>query len=309
MRVEFNKATIYGKGCRQLNASQSSIDAVEKQVFQAKKIKVCVQCERNFTKVFNFIYYGDKIMKALKIIVCLTIVIAAVLYAAKTPTDFGGGLKGFLKTKAAAAAFTNDNGWIIFTGLDAKSQIQITEAASVVGIVVNDAKQIKQKGKIAGTIDNIVVGTDVLDAAGNVDLTKLAGNAKFSVKLKGVNVGTVLATDMKMVLVNGLNGTLAGNNAKGIKVMTQDGDLAGADAANRAVVGLATVPTMIKMVKAKKGKIEYVDATEATPAKVGKTKWMAKVAGTGDVLVKSKADWNAKSKNVIFNDGSATNSF
>jgi len=241
-------------------------------------------------------------MKALKIIVCLTIVLAAVLYAAKVPTDFGGGLKGFLKTKAAAAAYTNINGWIIFTGLDAKSQLQITEATAVEGIIVNDAKQIKQKGKITGQINNIIVGTATTPFDPANPTYTLAGNAKFSVKLKGVNVGTVLAKDMKMVLVNDLNGVLAGNNAKGIKVMTQDGNLAGADAANRAVVGLATVPTMIKMVKAKKGKIEYVDAKEATPAKVGKTKWMAKVAPTGDVLVKSVADWNAKSKNVTFTE-------
>ena len=248
-------------------------------------------------------------MKALKILVCITIVLAAVLYAAKTPTDFGGGLKGFLKTKAPAAAFTNQDGWIVFTGLDAKSQIQITEATAVKGIVVNDAKQIKQKGKISGDINSIVVADNVPVIVDGkiVNGVTLAGNEKFSVKLKGINVGTVLASKMKMVLVDSLSGILAGNNAKGIKVMTQDGDLAGADAANRAVVGLTDVPTMIKMVKAKKGKIEWVDATAATPAKPGKTKWMAKVAGTGDVLVKSAADWNAKSKNVTFT-GATTNS-
>ena len=234
--------------------------------------------------------------KVLSIAICLSIVIAAVVYAAKVPTDFGGGLKGFLKTKAPAAAFTETNGWVVFTGLDAKSQLQITEATAVKGIILNDAKIIKQKGKISGNIDSIVMATtasSVIDPS--VVIATLAGNDKLSIKLKGINVGTVLAKTMKMVLVNDINGAIAGTTAKGVKIMTQDGNIAG-DATERALVGAydiaiagveTTVPvaTTIKAIKAKKGSIGYVDALNATAAKAGKTKWIAKVASSGDVLV------------------------
>ncbi len=242
-------------------------------------------------------------MKAIKIMICVTLVVAALLYAGKTPTVFNADVEGFLKTKAAGATWTNLNGWLIFTGLDAKSQIQLTKADNDARILVNDAKQIKQKGKIAGNLGDILVGTSASSMATPTDVV-YGGNAKFSVKLKGVNLGTVIAKDMKMVLVNSLNGVLAGDNAKGIKVMTQDGDLAGADSNNVAVVGLAAVPTKLKMVKAKKGKVEYVDAYQATAAKVGKTKWMAKVAGTGDVKVKAGQFDVAKSakKNVTLTE-------
>ena len=235
-------------------------------------------------------------MKTIKIIVCLTIVVAAIAYAAK-PLDIDTAtLKGYVKTKAAAAAWVETNGWFVFTGYDAKSQIQVT-AADGANILINDAKMIKQKGKISGSLSNIVVASaDALLPNGNIDLTKLAGNAKFSVKLKGINVGTVIAKDMKMVLANGIFGKVAGGNVKGLKLMTQDGTIEGTPA-TPVVIGDAAVPTILKMVKAKKGKIGYVDATEATPAKVGKTKWGAKEASNGEVLVKSLADWAEEKKN------------
>ncbi len=246
-------------------------------------------------------------MKAIKIIVCLTIVVAAIAYAAKVPTVFSPGLEGFLKTKAPAAAFTNIGEWVVFSGLDAKSQLQITKADGA-SILVNGAvKMIKQKGKIGGTLNNIILGesaTPLLDPANPVFV--LDGNEKFSVKLKGVNVGTVMATSMKMVLVNDLSGKLAGTNLKGIKVMTQDGGIEGTPAAP-VVIGDANVPTMLKLVKAKKGAIGYVDATLATPAKVAKTKWGAKVQSAGTVQVAALADWAEakKNKNVTLTDGSA----
>jgi len=241
-------------------------------------------------------------MKTLKIMICASIVIVALVYAKKVPTVFSAKLEGFLKTKAAGAAWTNIDEWVIFTGLDAKSQLQLTKADGA-SILINDAKQIKQKGKIAGDLNNIIVGapaTPILDPLNPVFV--YAGNAKFSVKLKGVNLGTVIAKDMKMVLVNSLNGKLAGTNVKGIKVLTQDGDLAGADAANRAVIGGIVPETKIKMVKAKKGEIGYVDATAATAFKPGKTKWKAKIQSAGDVLVTAGQFDVAKSKNVTLTE-------
>ena len=228
----------------------------------------------------------------MKIISCVLFILATVLYAAKDPIDFGGGLKGYLKSKTTVTV-TNKNGWIIFTGMNSKSQIQITEANNVTGILVDDAKQIKQKGKITGFIKNIVVASaDALLANGSIDLTKLGGNEKFTVKLKGMNVGTILAGEMKMVYVSGLNGGIAGTNAKGIKILMQDGDLAGigTDTNDYAFVGLDAVPTMIKIVKAKRGKIECVDARAATPAKPGKTRWIAK-EGCCCILVKNPDEW------------------
>ena len=245
-------------------------------------------------------------MKTLKIIVCLSIVVAAIVYAAKTPTDFSADVAGFLKTKATVAV-TETNGWLIFKGMDAKSQLQLTKADNNANILLDNGKMVKQKGgKVTGALGSILVGTSASDMATPTDVV-YAGNDKFSIKLKGISVGTVIASSMKMVFVNGLNGTLAGGNAKGLKVMTEL-DLAGADAANRAVVGLATVPTVIKMVKSKKGKIEWVDATAATPVKAGKTKWKAKVAPSGDVQVADLAAWAEakKNKNVTL-VGPATN--
>ena len=234
-------------------------------------------------------------MKTIKIIVCLTIVVAAIAYAAKIPTVFGPGVEGFLKTKAPAASYTNLNGWVIFKGLDAKSQVQLTTADLNANILVNDAKLIKQKGKIFGDVANILVGTSASDMADPTDVV-YAGNEKFSVKLKGINVGTVMATSMKLVLVNDLSGKLAGTNLKGIKVFTQDGGIEGTVAAP-VVIGDANLPTMLKLVKAKKGAIGYVDATLATPAKLAKTKWGAKVASAGAVQVAALADWAEAKKN------------
>ncbi|RLD11194.1 MAG: hypothetical protein DRI44_04170 [Chlamydiae bacterium] len=246
--------------------------------------------------------------KVLNIAICLSIVLAAVLYAAKTPTDFGGGLKGFLKTKVGATS-TLTNGWVVFTGMGAKDQLQITEANNVKGIMLDGGKIIKQKGKISGTIDSIVIATQVPDITDPANIiTTLTGNEKLSIKLKGVNVGTVLAKTMKMVLVNDISGAIAGTAAKGVKIMTQDGGIEG-DATEDVLVGAydyavggaevnIPVTTMIKAIKAKKGSIGYVDATEATPAKVGKTKWIAKIQSAGTVHVKSTADWSSKNKNV-----------
>ncbi len=238
-------------------------------------------------------------MKTLKIIVCLTIVIAAIVYAKKVPTDFSSDLAGFLKTKSATASFVNTNGWVIFKGLDAKSQIQLTKADNNANILVNDAKMIKVKGKFTGSLGSVIVGTSASDMKTPTDVV-YAGNSKFSIKLKGISVGTIIAKDMKAAFANDLSSAFAGSNAKGISLMTEL-DIAGASATNRAVIGIAGVPTVLKAVKSKKGKIENVDATLATPAKVGKTKWKAKVAGSGNVTVAKLDDWAAakKNKNVI----------
>ena len=235
--------------------------------------------------------------KVLNVALCLAIITSAVVFAA-TKIDFTlGGLTGQLKTKASATV-SETNGWVVFDNMGEKDSVTISAiSGNVTGILMDGGKLLKQKGKITGNIDNIIIASQAPDIT-NPDniVTTLAGNEKLSIKLKGVNVGTVLAKTIKMVLVNDINGAIGGTAAKGVKIMTQDGNIQG-DATERVLVGAydyavagigetnIAVTTMIKAIKAKKGMIGYVDATTATAAKAGKTKWIAKVASAGDVLV------------------------
>ena len=226
--------------------------------------------------------------KIISITITATIAISLIVYAAKVPTIFGSGVEGFLKTKAVGASWTNVNGWVIFKGLDAKSQIQLTKANGA-SILVNDIKQIKQKGKITGDLANILVGTSASDMADPTDVV-YGGNKKFCVKLKGVNLGTVISKDMRMVLINSLNGILAGNNVKGIKIMTQDGDIMGTPE-RYAKIGLPEVPTTVKTIKLKKGCIGYLDLLDANPAKPGKTKIITHCPIDCDTILRGPG-WN-----------------
>ncbi len=245
--------------------------------------------------------------KVLNIAICLSIVIAAVVYAAdKIPISMAG-LTAELKTSVGATV-SETNGFVLLSGMGDKDSLTITGVDNVKGIVMDGGKMIKQKGKINGYIDNIIFATEAPSITDpTLIVATLAGNEKLSIKLKGISVGTVLAKQMKLVLVDSLSGAIAGNNAKGVKIMTTT-DIAG-DVTERLLVGAydynvgagemnIPVATTIKSIKAKKGVISYVDALNATPAKPGKTKWSAKVAGAGDVEVASLADWSTKNKNV-----------
>ncbi len=245
--------------------------------------------------------------KVLNIAICLSIVIAAVVYAAdKIPISMAG-LTAELKTSVGATV-SETNGFVLLSGMGDKDSLTITGVDNVKGIVMDGGKMIKQKGKINGYIDNIIFATEAPSITDpTLIVATLAGNEKLSIKLKGISVGTVLAKQMKLVLVDSLSGAIAGNNAKGVKIMTTT-DIAG-DVTERLLVGAydynvgagemnIPVATKIKSIKAKKGVISYVDALNATPAKPGKTKWSAKVAGAGDVEVASLADWSTKNKNV-----------
>jgi len=251
--------------------------------------------------------------KVLNIAICLSIVIAAIVYAGTTKTDFDkGGLLGQLKSKGAATV-SETNGWVVFAGMTEKDLVTVYGANNVKGIIMDGGKLLKQKGSIVGNIDNIIIATEapsIVDPS--VIVTTLAGNDKLSIKLKGISVGTILAKNMKMVIVNDIDGALGGTLAsgKGIKVLTT-GDIAG-DATERMLVGAydynvggadidIPVATMIKSIKSKKGSIGYVDASNATAAKPTKTKWIAKVPSNGDVLVTAGQFDIAKSlkKNVV----------
>ncbi len=215
------------------------------------------------------------------IAICSTILLSSFLYAAK-PLDIDTlTLKGFIKTKASKE-FVETNGWIIFTGLDAKSQIQIT-VANGANILVNDAKMIKQKGKVSGNINNFIIGTSASLMADTNDVV-YAGNSKFLAKLKGFNFGNIIAKEMRMAYFNNFCGTLAGTNPKGIKIMTQDGGIVGTS--NRfAKIGLPEIPTMVKMINLKKGGcIGYLDLMDASPSKPLKSKNKCRLRCCGPIL-------------------------
>ena len=247
--------------------------------------------------------------KVLNIAICLSIVIAAVVYAADKIDINMAGLTGQLKTSVGATV-SETNGFVILSGMGDKDSLTITGVDNVKGIVMDGGKLIKQKGKIAGYIDSIIIAKEAPSITDpTLIVATLAGNDKLSIKLKGISVGTVLAKNMKLVLVNDISGVLAGTlmSGKGIKVLTTL-DIAG-DAGERMLIGAydynvgpgeeeIPVATQIKSIKAKKGMIGYVDALNATPAKVGKTKWTAKIQSAGDVEVASLADWSTKNKNV-----------
>ena len=253
--------------------------------------------------------------KVLNIALCLSIVISAVVYAA-TKIDFDlGGLTGQLKTKLAASV-TETNGWVVFSDMGEKDLVTVYAVDNVKGIVMDGGKLLKQKGSIVGNIDSIVIAQEapsIVDPS--VIVSTLAGNDKLSIKLKGISVGTIIAKNMKMVIVNDIDGALGGTLAsgKGIKVLTT-GDIAG-DATERMLVGAydynvggedinIPVATMIKSIKSKKGAIGYVDASNATAAKPTKTKWIAKVPSNGDVLVAAGQFDAVKSlkKNVVLTE-------
>ena len=248
--------------------------------------------------------------KVLNIAICLSIVIGAVVYATDKIAINDAGLTAELKTKVGAT-YSVTNGFVVIQGAGPKDSLTIVGADMPNGgIIMNDAKMIKQKGKIFGYIDSIIMATDassIIDPS--VVIGTLSGNPKFSIKLKGITVGTVLAKDMKLVLVDSITGAIAGNNAKGVKIMTSL-NIEGSATEDVLVGAYDIIPTgsgvevnvpvatTIKSIKAKKGAIGYVDALNATAAKPGKTKWTAKVASGGDVEVAAVGDWSSKNKNV-----------
>jgi len=223
----------------------------------------------------------------------------------KDGTIFGPGVEGYLKTKSPDAAWYNTNmfghDWVVFVGLDAKTQLQLTKCSQA-NIIVNDIKQIKQKGKISGTANTIIFGTP-----NSLNDMNFGGNAKAMIKLKGIRIGTVATASQKMVQCNDLFGGLIGSDTvKGVKIKAE-GSVAGADAANVMYLGklpmqpMTYVPaTKIKGVSAK-ASIENVDAVNTIAAKPGKTKMKAKLPPTGKTRVIG-GQYSPKSKNVDFEE-------
>lgn|GEM_PF-1185244 len=255
-------------------------------------------------------------MKTLKILGCIALIAAAVVYAAKVPTVFGPGVEGFLKYPKSVVpvpTYTNVGNWVIFNGTDAKTSIQFTKLDNANLLIYPTIKGISvklPKGYV-GVASNVLFGTST--ATPDTDWIP-GGNYKLNVKLKGINVGTVAGTQLNVVQVQSLFGGFAGkrtnpNNAKEMGVgFTAFGGIRGADGTQRVLFGnIWGIPTQVKGVSAKDkviGQIQWVDARQCgVPAgKETKIKWTAKVINVAgaDILTAMVNPFSPKSKNVTF---------
>jgi hypothetical protein len=258
-------------------------------------------------------------MKAIKYIMCLTLISASLIFAVKNvlgPTsegllfvanDPGMGLEEY--------TVTNDLGiktWVILTGGGPKSKVTLDgkDGASPVdaNILINEAKMIKGK-KAFGTVDNLIFG--VFSPVGQFNpqhlgiMTNYSPGTGITIKLKGVTVGTVIAGDNKLVQVDAVKNfaTDSGFKAKGAKVMSFAGNVGGPSEVDKGWLGVP--PEMqpiaaladysegcqIKMVKAK-GAIDSLDVYASGIEKKGspKSKMQAKPGG-GTVNLITQTGW------------------
>ncbi len=257
-------------------------------------------------------------MKMFKYIVCLALISASLVFAAKTV--LGPTSQGLLFVANdpgmgwAEYTVTNDLGiktWVVLTGGGPKSAITIDgkDGSSPVNanIVVNEAKMIKGK-KVNGSIDNMIFG--VFSPVGTFDPQDLGVMTNFSpgtgiiLKLKGITVGTVIAGDNKMVQVDALKNfaTDSGYKNGGSKVMTYAGNVGGNTGDKgwlgvppelQPIAALANFGTgcQIKQVKAK-GSIDNLEVYASGIDKNGspKSKMMAKPGG-GTVDLITATGW------------------
>lgn len=157
-------------------------------------------------------------MKATKIIIASLLVIAAVAYAKKEPVKFlPGQLEGFTKpADAKYTVVTNEVGVIevdFADSLGEKGQVQFTMAnGENIYIKAAKGKAIAQKGgKVAGTIGTVESGFNGV-----------------ALKLKGITVGTVVATGVKSAQVANITGGVdAGNYGKGTALKAAKGKVDG----------------------------------------------------------------------------------
>ena len=251
--------------------------------------------------------------------VCLIIVAASLVYAAKNvlgPTseglvfvanDPGMALEEYVVTNGVGIKT-----WVVITGGGPKSKLTLDgkDGASPqeANILINQAKMITAK-KVFGSIENLIFG--VFSPVGVFNPEHLGVMTNYSpgdgliVKMKGVTVGTVIASDNKMVQVDAIEkfATDSGFKAKGAKVMSYAGNVGGPDDANKGWLGVP--PEMqpiaaladygpgcqIKMVKAK-GAVDALEVYASGIEKSGKpkSKMMAKPGG-GTVDLINQTGW------------------
>jgi len=241
-------------------------------------------------------------MKYVKVIACLAMVLAALVYAG-TWSDFGINVK----TKAAydVNQVTNNAGiWLVATGGTDASKIQFLGGTAAGTHILLDkvgavsAKGITDVGTIAvGTLSGAPANGSL---AGFFAVYQPAGGPKgVAFKLKGVTIGTVLAGTLKGVSAASI-GNVAGNSSKGsgIGAVTTVGGLFGAPGNQKyGYIGTPGIPTKVKGLKCKGTAGNVV--LYATPGKTGKTKLAAKGGAAGDgVIAPNPADWSPKSSPV-----------
>ena len=274
-------------------------------------------------------------MKVIKIIVCLTIVVAAIAYAGGNIIDIGGAEWGSKEELKVEVVTDTDSGqkFYLLTGGNPKTKLAAKKIpVGNINIVIDAAKMV-QTVKATGSISNIIAGTVdttsfVMDASSNKSgsvVANLTLGTLDMVKMKGMGVGTVLAKGMKMVMADSVENvaTDAGFKGKGIKIMSKVGAVgAGSNTwvgiATGGAVSLADVTAdkcKVKMIKAKAAVDVTLNASGLGSADKPKSKVMAKVAGTtyipvADAAAAAALGWRVdkfKSITVEYTAGGSTN--
>ncbi|MCX7002817.1 MAG: hypothetical protein NTV22_06035 [bacterium] len=271
--------------------------------------------QRVHPHLFCTIFYGD-CMKTLKILGCIALIAAAVVYAAKTTyvvTEPDGSIsfqdsKENLK-KGLVPVVTQIFGHAVIKPVDPlKSQIIIVGVTySMPGskpslILSTGAKAVKTKlaKGVVATLDNVgaLVSTTVINPDGSLSPGYVMATVG-QVQLKGVNVGTVFAAGLGSVQADQIVSVLgdAGAKGKGVKIqaVAKTGAFIGGSASN----ALGVIKGTVKGIDSK-NTLGWLSLNGATPVKPGKTLVKAKVANTVPVYG-VPANW--KTKNVTITVG------
>jgi hypothetical protein len=250
-------------------------------------------------------------MKTLKIIGCIALIAAAVVYAAKTTYTIttANGVVTFQDSKenvkkGLIPGATNIYEIAVIKPVDAlKSGITILSATMSPSVVLNGgAKSIKSKlakGTTA-TIKNVGALADVAVILPDGTLTTGYVQATVSqVQLKGVNVGTVFANGLSSVQADQIGSMLGDAGAKGKGTKVQAVAKTGAFIGGTSLTELGTIKGTIKGIDSK-NTMGFLNLNAATPVKLSKTLVKAKVANTQPVYG-TAASW--KTKNVTITVG------
>ena len=186
-------------------------------------------------------------MKTFKLIACIAVVVAALVYAGAPPIVVGG--LSFVAPKSTGS-ITTTNGWIVIKGYDEKTTIQLDKtSAKPAGqcIVIQTAKALKgsRKDTVDGNLAQVVYGLFATGAEGDYSQLTLSTPTKaFAVSLKGITVGTVIAKQCAPTADNLQFAVLTEVKAgKGVVVTaggkTPMGILGGPNALNPGTIGIA----------------------------------------------------------------------
>ncbi len=248
--------------------------------------------------------------KVLNVALCLTLIVAALVYAKKNPFTVGD-LVGY-STKSTLTG-VETNGWIVLTGGTDRDKVVVTAGVDKKKIILDTGKAFQTK-KISGNLDTLLIGSFGVNPVG--EIAGFAPGAIKLVKMKGATIGTVMAKGLKMVMADSVAkvATDGGFKGKGVKVKTKAGNIGGT-ATDRGWLGVpddnplaATLGEGVCTIKGAfaKGAIDNLDIY-AKPHKAGKGKLKGKTPGAVTVAAGKASDWT-KLKNVTVTErGGATN--